>query len=125
MKKICSLSIVLFIVCLVNAQTEFSVPTLTEQQRYNTTRNLLYNNILALITVAKSDGMTAEELGKRLGEKFPWDEDATFEQLANFMIRSCECMFNGVKIIEQSNEKLVFTAPHIYPNLENQGVIYG
>jgi hypothetical protein len=125
MKKICLLSIVLFIVCLVNAQTTFSVPTPTAEQKYNTTRNLLYNNILALINIAKSDGMTAEELGKRIGEKFPWNEDATFEQLVNFTLRSWACMSDSVKIIEQSNEKVVITVPHIYPGLENQGVIYG
>lgn len=86
---------------------------------------VLYNNILALIDNAKSNGMTPAELGRSIGEKFPWDENATYEQLVNFMLTATASLTDSVQIIEQSNEKIVFTAPHIYPNLENQGVIYG
>ena len=125
MKKLFLLTIVLSIVCATHAQTTFTVPTPTAEQKYNTTRALLYNNILALITVAKDDGITAEELGRKLGKKFPWDENSTFEQLVNFMLNSMACMSDGVKIIEQSNEKVVFTIPYIYPQLEERGVIYG
>jgi len=125
MKKLFLLSIVLSLVCVVNAQTTFEVPTPTAEQRYNVTRALSYNNILALITVAKDDGMTPEELGRKLGKKFPWDENTTFEQLVNFMLFSIACTAEDVQIIEQSNEKIVFTTPHIYPGLEDQGIIYG
>lgn len=125
MKKVLLFSTMVFIVCAANAQTEFSVPTPTPEQRYINTRALLYNNILALINIAKDDGMTAAELGKRIGEKFPWNADATFERLVNFMLFFLACSSDSVKIIEQSNEKVVITVPHIYPALENRGVIYG
>jgi hypothetical protein len=125
MKKLFLITIVLSLVWATNAQTTFTIPTPTAEQKYNTTRALLYNNILALITVAKDDGITAEELGRKLGKKFPWDENSTFEQLVNFMLFSHACLADSVKIIEQSNEKVVYISPHIYPNLENRGVIYG
>ncbi|MEN8251768.1 MAG: hypothetical protein ABFS32_22805 [Bacteroidota bacterium] len=125
MRKLFLISILLSFVCATHAQTEFSVPTPTIEEKYNTTSALLYNNILALINIAKSNGMTPEELGKRIGEKFPWDEDATFDQLVNFMLYAWTCMSEDVKIIEQSKEKVVITVPHVYPNLEDRGVIYG
>ena len=99
MKKLFLLSIVLSLVCATYAQTTFTVPTPTAEQKYNTTRALLYNNILALITVAKDDGITAEELGRKLGKKFPWDENSTFEQLVNFMLNSMAFMSDVFKII--------------------------
>jgi hypothetical protein len=125
MKKILLFSVLLSIVLALNAQTQFSVPTRTLQQKYNYSRMLLYNNVLALINIAKSDGTTPAELGKSIGEKFPWDKNSTYEQLVNFMLTATASLTDSVKIIEQSNEKIVFTAPHIYPNLERQGVIYG
>ena len=125
MKKLLLISIVLSLVCVVKAQTTFSVPTLTEEEKYNFSRMVLNNNILALISVAKDDGMTAEELGRRLGKKYPWGEDATLEQFVNFTLRWLASNSDSVKISEQSNEEVVITVPHIYPRLENQGVIYG
>ena len=110
---------------MASAQTQFSVPTRTLQQKYDYSRMMLYNNVLALINIAKSEGTTPAELGKKIGEKFPWDEDSTYEQLVNFMLRSLASLTDSVKITEQSKEKIVFTTPHIYPALERQGVIYG
>jgi hypothetical protein len=127
MKKISLLSVVLFIVCAVNAQTEFSVPTPTMEQKYNTTKMLMNNNILALITVAKSDGITAEELGKKSGAVFfpYWDENSEYEQFVNFILYSWACTSDSVKIIEQSNEKLVVMVSSFYKQLEAQGVLFG
>ena len=77
MKKLFLISIALVLVCVVNAQTEFSIPTPTLQQKYDNTRWLMNNYIISCISVAKSDGMTAEEFGKKGGEVFIpyWDEN--------------------------------------------------
>jgi hypothetical protein len=128
MKRIClTITIVVFIVCAVNAQTEFSVPTPTMEQKYNTTKMFMYNNILALITVAKGEGMTAEEFGKKSGEVFVpgWDENTGFEQFVNFALNSWACLSDDVKIIEQSDDKVVIIVPSVYQQLENQGVLFG
>ena len=81
------ISILVSFVCATHAQTEFSVPTPTMEEKYNETRRLLNNCILSLITVAKSEGMTAEELGKKSGEVFVpvWDENTGFEGYVNFI----------------------------------------
>ena len=67
MRKICLLSIVLFIVCAINAQTTFSAPTPTMEQQYSLAKNFMYNSILTAITVAKSEGMAVEEYSKKIG----------------------------------------------------------
>jgi len=127
MKKICLLSIGLFLVCAVNAQTKFSVPTPTMEEKYNTTKSLMNNTMLALITVAKSEEMTVEELGKKVGAlAFPyWDENSEYEQLVNFTLNFFVCSADSVKIIEQSNEKVVIIVTAFYELLENQGVHFG
>ncbi len=127
MKKLFLLTVVLSFVCATHAQTVFSVPTPTMEEKYNGTRSLLNNCILSLITVAKSEGMTAEELGKKSGEVFVpvWDEDTGFEGYVNFLLFAWTRYSEDVQIIEQSDEKVVVTFSHMYPGLEDQGVLFG
>ncbi len=127
MKKLCLVSIVLFLVCAANAQTEYSVPAPTMEEKLNMTKLVMNNTILALITVAKSEGMTAEELGKKCGDVFipAWDENTGFEGFVNFALFAWTSFSNDVQIIEQSNEKVVITFSHMYQNLEEQGVLFG
>ena len=125
MKQLCLVSIVLFLVCAARAQTTFTVPNPPMEQKYNVTRDLLYNNILALIAIAQSEGMTPEEIGEEIGYRTRWYEDTGFEQIVNFTLFSWACLTDTVKIMEQSSDKVVINIPHIYPQLEDQGVING
>jgi len=125
MKKPCVIIIALLLVCVAKAQTTYSVPTPTMEERYDNTRDLLYNNILALISIARSQDMTPEELGKEIGYRTRWDADTGFEDLVNFTLYSWACLADDVKIVEQSPEKVVVHVPHVYPKLEDQGYIYG
>ncbi len=127
MKKICLLSIALILVCAANAQTEFTVPTPTTEQKFNWTKMVMNNSNLSFITVAKNEGITAEELGKKIGAIFVpvWDENGGFEPFVNFMLRSWACYADSVQIIEQSDEKLVVMYSSMYKPLENQGVLFG
>lgn len=117
----------LFLVCAANAQTEFSVPTPTTEEKANMNKMLMNNNILALITVAKNEGITAEELGKKSGAVFfpYWDENSEYEQFVNFALYSWACSADGVQIIEQSSDKVVITVSSLYQQLEEQGVLFG
>lgn len=127
MKKLFLLSIVFSIVSVSHAQTTFSVPTPTMEQKYNSTRWLMNNYILSSISVAKSDGMTAEEFAKKSGEVFVplWDENTGFEEIVKYMLDYWAWLADDVQIIEQSKEKIVITIPHIYPWLEDEGVLVG
>ncbi len=127
MKKIFLISIVLSLGCAINAQSTFSVPTPTLEKKYNMTKMLYNNNVLALITVAKNEGMTAEELGKKSGAlAIPfWDENGGFEPYVNFLLYAWACSAEDVQIIEQSDEKLVVTVSSMYRAIEDQGVLLG
>jgi len=127
MKKICLLSIALFLVCTVNAQTEFTVPTPTYEEKYNTVKPLMFNTLLSLITVTKNDEITAEELGKKAAVlAFPyWDENSEYDQFVNFSINWFACIGEDVKLIEQSNEKIVIMVSSIYKRLEDEGSVFG
>ena len=107
MKRLLLISIVLSLVCVVNAQTTFSVPKPTLEEKNNTNKTLLQNTLLALITVASNEGMTMEELGKKCGAlAFPyWDENSEYEQFVNFNLFFWACAAEDVQIIEQSKEK--------------------
>lgn len=127
MKKYALLTVVLFAVCAVNAQTDFSVPAPTMEQQYNVTKMLYYNTFLGVITAAKNDGMSAVELGKKTGAVFVpvWDENGGFEPFVSFMLNAWACTAENVQIIEQSNEKLVVMISSMYKPLEDQGVLFG
>jgi len=121
------ISILLSLVCVTYAQTEFSVPTPTLQQKQNMSRLIMNNMIASCINVAKSDGITAEEFGKKCGEAFIpiWDENTGFEQIVEWMLTYWTNLTDDAPIVEQSNEKVVITVPHIYPVLENQDDFLG
>ena len=121
------LATLLFIVCAVNAQTKFTIPAPTMEEKANMNKMLMNNNILALITVAKNEGITAEELGKKSGAVFfpGWETNPVYEQFVNFALYAWACSADGVQIIEQSSEKVVITLSSLYPQVENQGVLYG
>ena len=127
MKKLFLLSIVLSLVCATYAQTGFSVPTPTLEEKNNMNKMLLNNNILSLITAAKSDGTTATELGKKIGAMFAsvWDENGGFEPYVNFLLNAWACSTDDPQIIEQTNEKLVLTISSMYQPLEDQGILFG
>lgn len=113
-------------VCAIHAQTQFSVPTPTLEEKANTNKMLMNNNLLALITVAKNEGMTAVDFGKKSGAVFApnWDENTSFEQFVNFNLYSWACLAEDVQIIEQSNEKVIIKASSLYRPLEEQGVFF-
>jgi len=127
MKKLCLFTVFLLLVYVASAQTKFTMPVPTLEQKYNVTKMLYYNTILGLITAAKNDGMSAAELGKKSGAVFVpvWDENEGFEPFVNFLLNSWACSADSVQIIEQSNEKLVVMVSSMYKPLENQGVLFG
>ena len=127
MKRLFLLSIALFLVCAVNAQTEFSIPNRTLQQKYDMSRFIMTSYITSCINAAKSDGMTAEEFGMKCGEAFipVWDENTGFEQCVDWMLTYWTNLSDEAPIVEQSNDKVVITVLHINPTLENQDDFLG
>ena len=127
MKKICLFTVFLLLAYTASAQTKFSVPTPTLEQKYANANMLYNNNVLGLISAAKNVGISPEELGKSGVEMWGtvWDANGGYEPFVNFMLNSMACTCDGVQIIEQSSEKLVVLVSSMYRPLENQGVLFG
>lgn len=127
MKKICLFSVAFLLACAVHAQTVYSVPTPTMEQKFNSAIMHFDNTTLAQITVAKNNGMTPSELGKRIGEVFipAWDENGGFEPFVQFIINGWACLGEGVQIIDQSDKRLVVMVSSLYRPVEDQGVLFG
>ena len=127
MKKIFLLSLLLSVVCATHAQTEYAIAAPTMEEKFNMTNLVMNNTFLAHITVAKNEGMTPEEFGRKCGAIFipVWDENGGYVPFVNFILYDWACSADGVEIIEQSDDKLVVMVSSIYQPLEEQGVLFG
>ncbi len=125
MKKLFLLSILLSIVCATHAQTEFSVPDLTIEQKFDAAKALMYRNICSAIVEAKTGGMTAEEFGRNIGRQWNpvWDNNPGFEQFVGFSIWSWAVLSEEVKIMEQSADKVVVLVPSLSEELEEAPIL--
>jgi len=125
MKKLFLLAIVLCTVCATYAQTEFSIPDLTLEEKFDATTALMYRNICIVIVDAKTRGMTPEEFGKKIGRHWvpAWGDNPTFEQFVNFSIWNWSVQSEEVKILEQSADKVVLLVPSLSKELEEAPIL--
>lgn len=125
MKKLCLLAIALFTVCASYAQTEFSVPDLTIEEKFNTAKAMMYRNICSAIVEAKTGGMTPEEFGKKIGRQYApgWEDNGGFDEFVGFSIWYWAALADEVKILEQSADKVELLVPSVSKELEEAPVM--
>lgn len=125
MKKLFLLAIVLCAVCTTHAQTEFSVPDLTIEEKFDAAKALMYRNICSAIVEAKNGGITAEEFGKIIGKQWipVWDNNTEFDQFVGFSIWSWAALSDEVKILEQSADKVVLLVPSLSKEMEEAPIL--
>ena len=127
MKKLCLLAIALCTVCAAHAQTEFSVPDLTLQEKYDGIKILMNRNFSGFFVVAKAEGGSAEELGRKMGKLYAplWDKSTTFEDFVGFNLWAWATSTDEVKILEQSPDKVVVLVPSLDKELEESPIMEG
>ena len=125
MKKLCLLAIALCTVCATHAQTEFSIPDLTIEEKLDGTKTMMYRNICIVIVEAKTGGMTPEEFGKKVGRHWvpAWGDNPTFEQFVSFSILNWSVQSDEVKILEKSADKVVILVPSLSRELEEAPIL--
>lgn len=125
MKKLCLFIIALCTVCGIHAQTEFSVPDLTLEQKFDATKALMNRNICSCIVAAKAEGLSAEEYGKKIGQQWipVWDKNTGFEEFIGFNLWAWAVLADEVKILEQSDDKVVLLVPSVDKELEEAPVL--
>ena len=134
MKKLISISIILFVAVFSYSQTAISVPEIPLENKYELARAFMYNNMCTAINIAKTEGKTAEEYGILLGNlyKASWPEEKNFEEFAHDCIYHLVCLSGkmdsespSVDLTNQSENKIVFAVSDLHPNLVEQGEMWG
>ncbi|MEN8123330.1 MAG: nuclear transport factor 2 family protein [Bacteroidota bacterium] len=89
-------------------------------EKLQTAKNLCYNNIIAGIAFAKSQGLSVEDYAKWQGElwKTVWDKEVGFNGLVDFAISSWTALSGQIEILNQSENNLVIKVSDIYPELK-------
>lgn len=108
-------------------QAKFEVSTLTDAQKYQRLLNQAESNNVLMISYAKSQGKTAEDVGAYVAEqvKANWNKEMGFEGYVNTMLYLW-ASFNPdgtIMIQEQSDGKIVFKAPSVNKQLKMAGPI--
>ncbi len=125
--------ITLFVVCILlsvelTAQEKFTVPELTQEQK----SEVLYNHVIGYavtgIGFAKSQGVSAEDYGKFIGEKFSafWNPADGFPVLANQLMYILAGMHpdNQMQIVKQDEKSIVFRLKNVDLSFKN-GPMFG
>ena len=134
MKRLITFSILLFIATFSYSQEAVSVPEVPIENQWNLARSFLYNTILSSINTAKVEGNTVEKYAFLHGNiyKAAWSEELSFEQFSQTCIYNMVCISGrinsetpSVELTNQSDDKVVFVASDLYPNLYEQGKMLG
>jgi hypothetical protein len=125
MKKfIVTMCISLFVTVAI-AQGKFTVPTPTDQQKFQTSAWEWNYAYLHLINYGKSNGKSVEEIASSVGDDWTktWNKEEGFDGLVNSMLYICVCMVpdGSVEILEQTNSKVVIKVKAWVPDLKKRG----
>lgn len=111
----------------ITADGSFTVPSLTHAQKVQRANMLCYNNIIAGIDFAKSQGVSIEEYAKYQGERWKdaWDPAVGFEGIVDFIITSNIAWAENVEILNQSDNSITIRVSQLYPELIEMGDLLG
>lgn len=117
-----------FSITVLYAQQPITIPEVTPEQE----KEILYNHVVAYfatgITFAKTQGVSAEEYGKYIGNQFKpfWSPDAGLEAFATQMMFILKGVnpYSEMKIVEQNDQMIRFGMSNLDMVFQN-GPAYG
>jgi hypothetical protein len=128
MKRFIAIATGVILAVAINAQDKFSVPVLTDLQKYQSAAWQWHGAYIGWLAYGKSLGKSAEETGKAVGDilKKSWNKDIGFEGFANSMLFIWVTFVPGalVEITQQSDNALVFIVRNFKPPVEEALVAY-
>jgi hypothetical protein len=128
MKRFIAIATGVILAVAINAQDKFSVPVLTDLQKYQSAAWQWHGAYIGWLAYGKSLGKSAEETGKAVGDilKKSWNKDIGFEGFANSMLFIWVTFVPGalVEIIQQSDNALVFIVRNFNPPVKEALVAY-
>ena len=118
---------IIFLIVLLSAttlaQTTFTLPEMTDVQKHQLATAYCYNNIITAINFAKSKGFTVEEYAKFCGEQFK-NNETNYTQFVNSFLYAWVSFAENPEILSQTENKIIISAKHVYPYLENVGTLW-
>lgn len=122
MKKLLLIICTCLIAVSATAQEKFTVPSLTDQQKYNTAAWQWNGAYIIMIKYAKSLGKTVEEAAEAVGSlaASTWNREMTFDDLVKSMLYIYVVMnpAGKVEILEQSADKVIISITDFYKPLD-------
>lgn len=119
MKKVVTILFMTIITTAINAQNKFSVPSLTDLQKYQSAAWQWHGAYIGWLCFGKSLGKSAEETGQAVGDilKRSWNSEIGFEGFANAMIYIWVTFVPDgiVEITEQSDKSILFAVRNFNP----------
>ena len=124
MKKFALLFIAILFAWALSAQTTFTVPELTNSQKFERATYMWFYHVNAAISYAKAEGKTVDEFATFVGDKVKqsWNKDVGFNYFVKGSLTNWITMSGSVKIIEQSDKKIVFKTGIIAPSLTEEKI---
>ena len=123
MKTLTSTFLIVLLSTATLAQTTFILPEMTDAQKHRLAYNYCYNNIITGINFAKSQGLTVEEYAKFCGEQFK-NNETNYTQFVNSFLYAWVSLAENPEILSQTENKIIISAKHVYPYLENVGTLW-
>lgn len=128
MKRFLVIISAIILAAAINAQDKFSVPVLTDLQKYRSAAWQWHGAYVAWLSYGKSLGKTVDETGNDVGEilKKSWNKDIGFEGFANAMLFIWVTFVPDglVEITHQTDNNVVFIVRNFNPPVKEALVAY-
>ena len=107
----------------LNAQEQFSVPQLTDEQKTEVLHSHVIAYAVAWISFAKEHGVEPEDYGKFIGNKFTayWNPNDGFPMLVNRMMYILNGLHhaNEMQIVSQNGNSITFKVKNVDLSFQN------
>jgi hypothetical protein len=128
MKRLTIVMLVFSLTMAINAQNKFSVPTLTDLQKYQSAAWQWHGAYISWLSFGKSLGKSAEETGNAVGDilKQSWNKDIGFDGFANAMLNIWVTFVPSgiVEITRQSDKGIIFVVRNFNPPVKEALTAY-
>jgi len=128
MKKLILITVTILFVTSIAAQEKFVVPEISDAQKHSQMVNQANGFILNLISYAKSQGNSVEDVAKFTGDQFKtgWNKENGWEEFAKRCLNNWTIFVpdNKLVILEQSETMIRFQSKTPYVWLKNNGPHY-
>lgn len=122
MKKVISILLISMVTLVVIAQENFTVPNLTDTQKYQIAAAYWRYTMLMALNIAKSSGKSIEEAATYGSDqnKIYWDKEAGFKGLVEGILTHYVILVpdGNVEIIEQTDKMIKIKITNFYPELK-------